>query len=146
GNLSASIFLVGGSGMELPFAPEVFDVVICAFGTHHMHVPRLLQEMRRVLRAGGRLVVAEAGAPSYWRTIVGRVLVKILLSAFGLTKSKARAQIEEDAFGHIYTSEEWRAMLSGAGFGEIRLRPSRARRIWYPRALAMCAMVEKDRA
>ena len=56
GNLSATAFLVGGSGMELPFAPQVFDVAVCAFGTHHMDAPRLLRETRRVLRPGGRLV------------------------------------------------------------------------------------------
>lgn len=142
GNLSA--FLVGGSGMDLPFARHVFDVVVCAFGTHHMDAPRLLHEARRVLRAGGRLVLAEAGAPAYWRTIVGRLLLKVLLSAFGLTRSKARNQIEEDAFGRMYTAAEWHAMLSNAGFGAIQVRETRARRAWYPRTLTMTAEVERD--
>ncbi len=141
GNLSATAFLVGGSGMELPFAPQVFDVAVCAFGTHHMDAPRLLRETRRVLRPGGRLVVAEAGAPSYWRTVAGRLVLKVMLSAFGLTQSRSRNQIEEDAFRQMHTATEWRAMLSNAGFGAIQVRELRARRAWYPRALTMYAEV-----
>lgn len=139
----ASISLVGGSGLALPFAPGSFDLVLCAFGTHHMDVPQMLQQMGRVLQAGGRIVIAEAGAPAYWRTMRGRILLKILLWAFGLTKSKARGQIEEDAFRHLYTPEEWRTLLSDAGFGEVRIRPSRGRRSWYPRVLTMSARVNK---
>ena len=140
-NLSATAFLAGGSGMELPFAPQVFDVVVCAFGTHHMQAPRLLQETHRVLRPGGRLVLAEAGAPSYWRTVAGRLVLKVLLSAFGLTRSRSRNEIEEDAFRQMHTAAEWRAMLSNAGFGAIQVGETRARRAWYPRTLTMYAEV-----
>jgi len=146
GNLSATAFLVGGSGMELPFAPRVFHVAVCAFGMHHMDAPRLLREMRRVLRPGGRLVLAEAGAPAYWRTVAGRLVLKVMLSAFGLTRSRSRNQIEEDAFRQMHTAAEWRAMLSDAGFGAIQVRELRARRAWYPRALTIYAEVVQDRA
>jgi ubiquinone/menaquinone biosynthesis C-methylase UbiE len=145
GNPSASTLLTAASGMEIPFAPGVFDVVICAFGAHHMQVPRMLEEIRRVLRTGGRAVLAEAGAPPLWRTIVGRVMLKALMLTLGLTKSSARAELEEEAFTTIYTAQEWRTMLTDAGFGEIEVRTLRARRSWYPRALAMRAMVENGR-
>lgn len=44
----------------LPFASDAFDVVTVAFGLRNMtHKDRALAEMRRVLRAGGKLLVLE---------------------------------------------------------------------------------------
>jgi len=45
---------------RLPFATDYFDCVSVAFGLRNMtHKERALAEMRRVLRAGGRLLVLE---------------------------------------------------------------------------------------
>lgn len=45
---------------RLPFAADYFDCVSVAFGLRNMtHKERALAEMRRVLRAGGRLLVLE---------------------------------------------------------------------------------------
>lgn len=45
---------------KLPFPDEYFDCVSVAFGLRNMtHKERALAEMRRVLRAGGRLLVLE---------------------------------------------------------------------------------------
>jgi demethylmenaquinone methyltransferase/2-methoxy-6-polyprenyl-1,4-benzoquinol methylase len=45
---------------SLPFPAEYFDCVMVAFGLRNMtHKSRALEEMQRVLRAGGRLVVLE---------------------------------------------------------------------------------------
>ena len=45
---------------KLPFPDDYFDIVTVAFGLRNMtHKDRALAEMRRVLRAGGRLLVLE---------------------------------------------------------------------------------------
>src|SRR5262249_4571327 len=45
---------------KLPFASDYFDCVCVAFGLRNMtHKEHALAEMRRVLRAGGRLLVLE---------------------------------------------------------------------------------------
>jgi demethylmenaquinone methyltransferase/2-methoxy-6-polyprenyl-1,4-benzoquinol methylase len=45
---------------HLPFGDETFDCVCVAFGLRNMtHKDAALREMRRVLRAGGRLIVLE---------------------------------------------------------------------------------------
>ena len=45
---------------KLPFPDDYFDIVTVAFGLRNMtHKDRALTEMRRVLRAGGRLLVLE---------------------------------------------------------------------------------------
>lgn len=52
---------VRGDAMELPFADKSFDVVSCRFAFHHMQNPqRVLSEMKRVCRIGGRVVVCDA--------------------------------------------------------------------------------------
>jgi demethylmenaquinone methyltransferase / 2-methoxy-6-polyprenyl-1,4-benzoquinol methylase len=45
---------------QLPFPPDYFDVVTCAFGVRNMtHKDRALAEMQRVLRSGGRAIILE---------------------------------------------------------------------------------------
>lgn len=45
-----------GDGEKIPLAPETFDVVFCSAALHHAQdLPRLLGEVGRVLRPGGRL-------------------------------------------------------------------------------------------
>lgn len=47
-----------GSAETMPFADESFDVVVSQFGLMFMDRDRAIREMLRVLRPGGRLVVA----------------------------------------------------------------------------------------
>ncbi|SVA74837.1 uncharacterized protein METZ01_LOCUS127691 [marine metagenome] len=53
-----------GSGECLPFADEIFDGVICAFGIRNFADVQLgLREFFRVLKPGGRVVVLEFSIP-----------------------------------------------------------------------------------
>jgi SAM-dependent methyltransferase len=55
-----NVLFVQGDAGELPFLDDSFDVVVTRFAIHHFKDPRLqLGEMRRVLRPGGRLAVAD---------------------------------------------------------------------------------------
>lgn len=59
-------FLVG-EGQNLPFPDGSFDAVVSTLAVHHIPAearPRALREMFRVLRPGGRLVVAEFRPPA----------------------------------------------------------------------------------
>jgi SAM-dependent methyltransferase len=53
---------VAGSAHELPFADDSFDAVVCRQGIQFMELERVLPEMVRVLRPGGRLVTADLHA------------------------------------------------------------------------------------
>ena len=56
------VSLVEGSGTDLPFADESFDVVTCAHVLKHLDdgsLLRLLSEIRRVLTSGGIAVIWE---------------------------------------------------------------------------------------
>ena len=55
-----NVLFVQGDAAELPFLDDSFDVVVTRFAIHHFDDPRIqLAEMRRVLRPGGRLAVAD---------------------------------------------------------------------------------------
>jgi SAM-dependent methyltransferase len=59
GNVSWQV----GDAAPLPFPDESFDVVSCRFAFHHFPSPgRVLAEMARVCRPGGRVVVIDVAA------------------------------------------------------------------------------------
>lgn len=59
-----AIDLIDAPAQQLPFPDASFDVVFCTLVIHHLpdtSRQKALREMRRVLRPGGRLVIAEMG-------------------------------------------------------------------------------------
>ncbi|MBY0279226.1 methyltransferase domain-containing protein [Candidatus Binatia bacterium] len=55
-----NVTFASGDAEQLPYADESFDVVACRAAFHHFTRPeRVLAEMRRVARRGGRLVIAD---------------------------------------------------------------------------------------
>ena len=102
--LGSRIHQVCGSGMQMPLSADSFDVVMCGLGTHHMDVPRLLAEIRRVLRSEGHLVMADVGAPAPWRTLWGRALVWMMIRLIRTFWRSARVEAEADAIPSIRTA------------------------------------------
>ena len=69
---------VRGSGTELPFEDDAFDLVLTVAALHHIADPdavrRTLAEMVRVARPGGRVLVWDHNPRNpYWRLIMARV-------------------------------------------------------------------------
>lgn len=124
----------------MAFAACTFDGIICGFGAHHMHVPSMLSEMRRVLKDGGWLVLAEAAAPAFWRAWWGRAFLGLSLHIYGLMTDGARARAEIEAISNLHTGSEWRDQLSAAGFTAIEVREERARHVGYPHAVLIRAV------
>ena len=60
-----NVEFVSGSAEELPFPEEHFSLVVSRHAPHHFHhLDKFLREVRRVLKPGGRLVVADQISPS----------------------------------------------------------------------------------
>ena len=100
---AANVSFEVGSAGALSFPDSSFDVVVSSLTMHHVAPAEQLaavQEMRRVLRPGGSLLIAEFQAPTghAW---------KLLLGPTGLT-----------AMGHAVPHVE--ALVATVGFTEIR--------------------------
>jgi ubiquinone/menaquinone biosynthesis C-methylase UbiE len=60
-----NVLLQEGNATSMPFADESFDIVFCRAALHHFDDPqRVIAEMARVCRAGGRLVLMDLIEPS----------------------------------------------------------------------------------
>jgi SAM-dependent methyltransferase len=59
-----NVLLQEGNATALPFVDDSFDLVFCRTALHHMVEPeRAVEEMARVCRPGGRVVVEDMTAP-----------------------------------------------------------------------------------
>jgi len=133
------ISLVCASAMTTPYTDNYFDVGICCLGMHHMDAPTLLSEMHRILKPGGKLVMADVGATSFWRSAIGVLVLKILMYGYGISQNGNRAQAEIDAFPNVRTMDEWCSLLTEMDFKDIDIIEAKARRPWYPSGLIMKA-------
>ncbi|MGE0255414.1 MAG: methyltransferase domain-containing protein [Alphaproteobacteria bacterium] len=107
-----------GDAQALPHGDASFDAALCAYGVMHVPDPaRVLAEMRRVLRPGGRAAV------SVWeRPAAG--------NGYGLLFDSIRAHGRTDVplphgpdFFQFGDAEAMAAALRGAGFTDIRVTP-----------------------
>ncbi len=72
---------VAGDALHLPFADASFDAVTMSFGLRNVSdVSAALEELLRVTRPGGRLVVCEFSTPSWkpFRTVYSNYLMRAL--------------------------------------------------------------------
>jgi ubiquinone/menaquinone biosynthesis C-methylase UbiE len=104
-NTDRACFL-SASAQALPFREDSFDVVISTVAFHHFPAPDIaLGEFRRVLRAGGRLLIADA-----FRDIsLGSWIFDRLHCWF------------EDGHIKYYRIAEMDKMLQNAGFANIQV-------------------------
>lgn len=139
---TSHIRLVCASAMAMPFIESSFDVVICGLGMHHMDVPQMLFEMRRVLKRGGSLIMADVGASALWSFFGARWAKLLIARRYGPIQESARAKAEMEAFPNVRTAEEWRSILSKFGFIKAEINKIRPRLPWYPWGLFMRAVAE----
>ena len=88
---------------RLPFGRGVFDVVTCANSFHHYpHQDRAVEEMRRVLKPGGRLMLVDGYRDRPWGWLIYDVCVAGVEGAV-----------------HHASARRIRELFAAAGFGEV---------------------------
>ncbi len=93
-----------GDALRLPFADATFDAVTISFGLRNVSdTSAALEEMRRVTRPGGRLVVCEFSHPTWapFRTLYVEYLMRAL-------PPTARA-VSSNPEAYVYLAESIRA-------------------------------------
>lgn len=98
--------LVVGDAETLPWPDKTFDTVCCTFSFHHYPYPeKVLSEMNRVLRKGGRLILADPWLPS--------PLLQLMNWMMRYSKSGDR---------HMYSKHELQSLFAGSGLMLQRFR------------------------
>src|SRR5262245_55707462 len=115
-----------GSAMKLPLPDTAFDLVLCQQGLQFFpDRAAALSEMHRVLRPGGCLAL------SVWRPIEGSPGFAVLAEALShRISTEAGALLPSGPFG-LGQAEEVRALVAGAGFRDITIRPA-VKTLRYP--------------
>ena len=138
---SQSIKLACADAMVMPFRRNSFDVVICGLATHHIEVPTLLSEMRRVLKPGGSLTIADVGGSSLWQLPAIRSLLKIsTFFYFMLTEGASRAWAEASALPNVKTAAQWQSYLEEIRFTNIHVSELPKTHTWIPSPLLITAI------
>jgi demethylmenaquinone methyltransferase / 2-methoxy-6-polyprenyl-1,4-benzoquinol methylase len=112
---------VAADALRLPFADATFDAVSISFGLRNVEDPSAaLQEMRRVTRSGGTLVVCEFSTPIWrpFRTVYVNYLVAAIPRIASLVSSNPvayeylaesiQAWPDQAALAEVITAAGWR--------------------------------------
>ena len=98
---------LSGSAEELPFPNAEFSLVVSRHAPHHFHrLEKFLSEVRRVLKPGGRFVVADQISPS--------AQVEDWVDRWERTRDPSHFQQR--------TVAEWKGMAAAAGFSWIQVQ------------------------
>jgi len=98
----ANVRFVRGDVSELPFPDASFDVATSRYSAHHYHQPeRVLHELARVLRPGGRFVLVDTISPE-------EPALDTFINAVEVLRDRSHVR--------DYRVSEWQAMLDRAGF------------------------------
>jgi demethylmenaquinone methyltransferase/2-methoxy-6-polyprenyl-1,4-benzoquinol methylase len=121
---SAEVEWVQGDVLALPFADASFDAVTVGFGVRNVDdLEAGLLELRRVLRAGGRLGVLEITSPRGLFAPFYRVWFDRVIPALGRVIPGGSAYTYLPASVRRFPNpEDLAGLLAGAGFENVRFR------------------------
>jgi demethylmenaquinone methyltransferase/2-methoxy-6-polyprenyl-1,4-benzoquinol methylase len=120
---NAASYPVGGDAERLPFRDETFNRAIVGFGIRNlMHFQKGIEELFRVSKQGGRLVILEFGRPTLpvFKEVYRWYLSHIIPWAGGLVSG------HKEVYDYLHTSimafpepAELMAMMRTAGFSRV---------------------------
>ena len=125
------ISFVHGNAADLPFPDDCFDCVGISFAFRNLTyknplAKRHLEEVLRVLHAGGRYVIVETSQPKsklmrklfhlYLLWVVSRI-------GYWLSGNKGAYHYLAESASRFYTVDEVKEMLLNAGFHHVSFRP-----------------------
>jgi len=123
----ARVELRKGNSERLPFSDSQFDAALVAFGVRNFeNLGRGLQEIQRVLRPGGKLVVLEFSHPRAFpvKQVYGFYSRYILPRVGGAVSGDAGAyKYLPDSVAAFPDGEDFLSQLDSAGFGELLWKP-----------------------
>jgi len=119
------IELIEGNALALPFPDHSFDVVTIAFGLRNLpDYQRGMNEMARVLKPGGRLVVLEFLPPRGAARLVFRSYIATVLPVLGraISGSPEAYRYLASSIGEFIDAEAVLALMRNAGLRDATTR------------------------
>ena len=136
--INAPIGLICADAMKLPFVDNSFDVTVSGLASHHMDIPVMLSEMKRVLKPGGLLSIIDAGTSPFWELPIMRGLIRVMAFVYFILKENpARAWAEAADITNLRTPEGWQAELETAGFRSVEIVKLSSKYPWLPEPVAI---------
>ncbi len=137
-SIQDSIDLTCGDAMALPYADGSFDLVVSGLASHHMNIPLMLSEMKRVLKPGGRLSIVDVGTSPIWETRLFKTFARLIAFLYFLVKeSSTRAWAEAAAVDNLRTPEGWKNDLAQVGFNKVKIIKLKSKYKWAPEPLSI---------
>lgn len=112
-NIGSNVYFCQGDAHILPFKDNQFDIVFCRYVLEHVVNPiQVLQEMKRVLRLGGKIFVQE-----------NNILINVLYPECPNFESiwKKFAKLQDKLGGDALIGKKLFKLLKEIGFQEIEL-------------------------
>jgi len=102
-----SIYFYKADAEALPFENDFFDFIICTNSFHHYFTPsKVLNEVYRVLKTGGRILILDPTADAFFMKIFDK-----------WTKKREREHVK------YYSTREYRKLLAQARLNYVSSRP-----------------------
>ncbi|RYG63512.1 ubiquinone/menaquinone biosynthesis methyltransferase [bacterium] len=115
--------LVGADALSLPFPDASFDAVTASFGVRNFSDTRTgLEEMQRVLKPGGRLMILEFMRPTSVTVQKAFGAFNAILAPLGRAVSGHQTAYNylPQSIGGFYTRREFEQLLRESGFKNVR--------------------------
>lgn len=134
----SAIDLTCADAMSLPFSDKSFDIVVSGLASHHMNIPLMLSEMKRVLKPGGLLSIVDVGTSPLWEKKIFKAAARFIAFFYFLVKeNSSRAWAEAAAVSNLRTPKGWENDLSLAGFNTIQIKKLKSKYKWAPEPLSI---------
>jgi ubiquinone/menaquinone biosynthesis C-methylase UbiE len=92
------VHLVQGDSERLPFADNSFDLATCSHSFHHYpNQARVVAEMHRILRPGGRLMIIDGDRDRWWGRLIFDVIVVLMEGRVKHLTGQAMARLYQAA-------------------------------------------------
>jgi demethylmenaquinone methyltransferase/2-methoxy-6-polyprenyl-1,4-benzoquinol methylase len=125
--LTERIQLTKGDSEKLAFQDDSFDAVIAAFGVRNFeHLEKGLEEMRRVLRKDGVMIILEFSKPRKFPfKNLYNFYFKYILPLMGrlISKDKAAYTYLPESVGAFPDGQEFLDVMTKTGFNTVKCKP-----------------------